>query len=247
MSASTVCLTFDDRFCSNWNAARRVFRTFGIRATFCVHGLQDATEDDITVLHALQSDGHEIACHSRTHPRLMPYLESHGVDAWFDNEVLADQAFHRQKGFPGNAFACPFHQSTPEVLSRCAEHFVVTRGAGPLRPRTEDLSIRIYQELPDDRTLANLGMLDVMHRAQGGWPWMIHALDAVASSGGTAVFTGHDIRADRSKAGFYMTLRQLDRLCRAIIRRGLNTQTLSEAAAELSAVKSSSLRTDGHR
>ncbi len=235
MSAPTVCLTFDDRFCQNWNDARGVFEACNIRATFCVHGLQEATDEELRILHDLQSDGHEIACHSQTHPRLASYLQAHGLDAWLKNEVLADQALHRQLGFPGTAFACPFHHITPEVSTACAALFTVTRGAGPLRPGTPDLSLRISKTLPSDRTLDNLGMLDMMHRAQGGWSWLGTTLDAVAEQGGTAVFAGHDIRAERSGAGFYLTRRQLTRLCQAISRRGLAAKTLSQAADLLTA------------
>ncbi|MEO1139359.1 MAG: polysaccharide deacetylase family protein [Pseudomonadota bacterium] len=222
----TLCLTFDDLFVDNWVAARPIFDDYDARVTFCISHLHTATPAQIDGLQLLQSDGHEIACHTRTHPKLRPYLETHGLGHWLKHEIDADIAEHRALGFPARSFACPFHASTPETRTALATRFEVIRAAGPRCLDRANPSTRIYKEIPASRCLDNLGFADIQHRAFPGWTRQHSLLDLIADTDGTAVFTGHDIRARKSGPGFYSTYRQLRRLLDAATTRNITLSHL---------------------
>lgn len=220
----TLCLTFDDLFVANWVAARPVFAEHDARVTFCVSHLHEATPAQLEGLHLLQSDGHEIACHTRTHPKLKPYLAAHGLDHWLEHEVDRAIADHRAAGFPARTFACPFHASTPETRTALATRFEIVRAAGPRSLDPADPASRIYTERPASRCLDTLGFADMQHKAFPGWPQQHTLLDHIAEIGGLAVFTGHDIRARKSGPGFYSTQAQIGRLLEAAITRGITVK-----------------------
>ncbi|MFN3209244.1 MAG: polysaccharide deacetylase family protein [Roseovarius sp.] len=220
----TLCLTFDDLFVANWVAARPVFADHDARVTFCVSHLHEATPEQLDGLHLLQSDGHEIACHSRTHPRLKPYLDAHGLDHWLEHEVDRALAEHRAAGFPARIFACPFHASTPETRTALATRFEIIRAAGPRSVDPANPARRIYSEIPASRCLDNLGFADMQHKAFPGWRRQHHLLDLIARTDGLAVFTGHDIRDRKTGPGFYSTTRQIGRLLQAATARGITVQ-----------------------
>lgn len=220
----TLCLTFDDLFVANWVAARPVFAEHDARVTFCVSHLHEATPAQLEGLHLLQSDGHEIACHTRTHPKLKPYLAAHGLDHWLEHEVDRAIAEHRAAGFPARTFACPFHASTPETRAALASRFEVIRAAGPRSLDPADPASRIYTERPASRCLDTLGFADMQHKAFPGWRRQHHLLDLIAQTGGLAAFTGHDIRTKKSGPGFYSTARQIGRLLEAATTRGITVK-----------------------
>lgn len=223
----TLCLTFDDLFVDHWIAACPIFDACDARVTFCVSHLHTATQAQIDGLHLLQDDGHEIAFHTRTHPKLRPYLDQHGLDHWVKHEIDAGIAEHRALGFPARSFACPFHASTPETRAALATRFEVIRAAGPRSLDHANPKTRIYQNLPASLCMDNLGFADMQHKAFPGWRWQTRLLDLIADTGGTAVFTGHDIRARKSGPGFYSTQRQLRRLLSEATARDIALKPLT--------------------
>ncbi len=230
--APGVCLTFDDLNVANWVAAQPVFRAAGARATFCVSGLHMATPDQIVGLHSLQAEGHEIGFHSRTHPKLAPYLACHGLDYWLEHEIDRGVAEHRAAGFPATSFAAPFHATTAETRAATAKRFEVTRARAPLRGAAE-LEARIYTRLGPDRAVDNIGFADMQHRGFQGWKWQETILDSIASVGDIGIFTGHDLRQKKSGPGYYSTHRQLRLLLQAVSQRGLQFYTLTGLARVL--------------
>lgn len=223
-----VALTFDDLFVRNWHAARPLFDEFGARVTFCVCKLHKARPRQIEKLRALQADGHEIACHSRTHPRLEPYLRRHGLAHWLEHEIDADIATHRALGFPAASFASPYHASTPETRAETARRFAVTRAAGPRSLHPGNLAARIYRRAGPDRAVDCLGFCDFRHSAFPGWERQMRLLDAIADLGGTGVFAGHDIREGEDGSHYYSTPGDLRRFLGAARDRGLGFVTLGE-------------------
>lgn len=226
MSRGAVALTFDDLNVDGWCAAMPLFAEFDARATFCVSGLHKATAEQLDGLYRLQGAGHEIACHSRTHPRLGPYLRKHGLARWVEEELDRCIDDHRAAGFPAKSFACPFHAFTPETLAACAKRFTTTRAAGPRSVRAETRENRIYTA-PAAR-VDNLGFCDLRHRAFPGWEWQGALLDMVAERQGIAAFTGHDIREEESGPGLYSTHGDLRRFLGEAVERGVGFVTLGE-------------------
>ena len=231
-----VCLTFDDLWVENWMAARHLFDEAGARVTFCVSGLHTATPGQIAGLHALQADGHEIGFHSRTHPKLAPYLARHGLDHWLEHEIDQGVADHRAAGFPATSFAAPFHATTAETRAATAKRFEITRAGAPIRGAAA-LGRRIYTRLGPERAVDNIGFADMQHRWFPGWRRQGAILEAIAAAGGIGVFTGHDFQPRKSGPGYYSTHRQLRRLLQAVSERGLQFYTLTGLASALGHVQ----------
>lgn len=225
-----LCLTFDDLFVESWLAARPVFDAAGARVTFCVCHIHQATDRQIAGLRTLQADGHEIAFHSRTHPRLGPYLRRHGLAHWLEHEIDAGIAEHRALGFPAESFASPFHAATPQTRAATAGRFAITRAGGPRGAKPGDLAARIYRRPGPDRTVDCIGFCDLSHRAFPGWDWQMNLLDRIAETGGAGVFAGHDIRPPGGGSHFYSTPADLGRFLAAAAGRGLRFLTLRELA-----------------
>lgn len=225
-----LCLTFDDLHVANWVAARPVLDEFGARVTFCVSHIHTADEAQIAGLRMLQDDGHEIAFHSRTHPRLVTYLAEYGLDGWLENEIDRGIYEHRALGFPATSFASPFHSSTAQTRVECARRFLVTRASGPLGARPESFEDRIYTNPKPDRSVDCVGFCDMQLGVFPGWEYQRILLDTIAEEGGTGVFAGHDIRENRDGKGYYSTWRQLRKLMGMAAERGIGYRTLSQIA-----------------
>ncbi len=224
--AATLSMTFDDHFVDNWTAARSVFDAYNARVTFCICRLHRLNEDQIRKLHQLQDEGHEIGYHTRSHPLLTTYLETHGLQSWCKQELDRGIAEHHAAGFPARSFASPHHLTTPQTRSETIKRFAVTRGSGPFNQPRPDVSRRIYTE---PRSIVhNLGSLDFQRKNHLGWDWTHYMLDQVKQHQGTAVFVGHDIRAKVDGQALYCTLDDLDRFLDAAAVRGIGFSRLSD-------------------
>jgi len=223
-----VCLTFDDLFVENWVNTRDVFAEFGVRATFCVCHLHIATPKQRSGLLQLQDDGHEIALHTRTHPRLMPYIEAHGVENWLHEEVEKGLAEHRAAGLTGQSFAFPHHVSTPETRNAVAPLFTSMRIGRPFWRNRGQFPSRVYTSPTLDGGYDNLGSIDFRHRKHRGLGFIGRMLDAISDQGGVGVFTGHDIRPVSDGDGFYATKDDIRALLSEVQRRNLRYYRLSE-------------------
>ena len=228
--APGVCLTFDDLFVENWCAALSIFESHQARATFCVTQLHSATADQIEGLRALQLHGHEIGFHSRTHPRLLPYLRQCGLENWLAKEIDAGVEEHRAAGFPATSFASPFHASTWETRRETGKRFEVIRAKGPHGMTADQLVRRIYKSPGRNSSVNNIGSIDFRHSSQGGWEWMQTILDALVKHRGVGIFTGHDIRNEATREGRYSTHSDMERLLGEIRDRGLRFYTLTNFA-----------------
>lgn len=224
-----VCLTFDDLYVDNWLAAAPIFAQYEARVTFCVARLHQASPAQLDGLRQLQDMGHEIGFHSRTHPKLRPYLARHGAEHWLTHEIDAGVAEHRAAGFPATSFASPYHASSRETRIGTGKRFEINRLDGPRGVGAGMLRERVYRRLGRHRSVHNVGSIDFAHPVQGGWDWLGQILDTVAEVQGIGVFTGHDIR-DGAGRGFYSRPEEIARLCKEVLARGLAFHTLTGAA-----------------
>src|SRR6056297_210681 len=155
-----LCLTFDDLFVASWLAARPVLREAGARVTFCVSHLHEATPAQLDGLRALRDEGHEIGFHSRTHPRLRPYLRARGLGRWLAEEIDAGVAEHRAAGFAATSFASPFHASTPATRAATGARFAVVRARGPRSAAPDAWPGRLYRAPGPDNCVDVIGSAD---------------------------------------------------------------------------------------
>lgn len=231
-----VCLTFDDLHTKNWCNAEPLLLSYGARATFCVTTLHTASESQIQDLRFLQSQGHEIAYHTRTHPRLTPYLQAHGVQHWVENELELGIAEHRKLGFPASSYAAAFHASKPATRRACASRFEICRTKGPRDLIPEQINNRVYKRPGRLNMVHCIGSLDFCSSRHSGVSDTMPILDAIVRQKGVGIFCGHDIQRDGTE-GLFSTQDQLEEFLKNARRLGLRFYTLTEFA-RLSAVAS---------
>ncbi|MEO0566131.1 MAG: polysaccharide deacetylase family protein [Pseudomonadota bacterium] len=226
-----LCLTYDDLYVTNWVAARHIFQEFDACVTFCISHMHTANDEQIKGLHLLQDDGHEIAYHTRTHPKFGKYLRTHGLEDWLENEIDKGIEEHRALGFPAKSFASPFHSSSKESRAACVERFEVIRANGPRGVNSKNATRRIYNQTKRHKTVNCLGFADMQKSGSPSWERQTQLLDLLVEHEGAGVFAGHNIRATKRKGpGMYSSHRQLHRILRLASDRGIKFITLSEFA-----------------
>lgn len=231
-----LCLTLDDRFVDHWLAAAPLLAEYGARVTFCVHALHQASPQEKAGLHRLRDDGHEIACHSRTHARIVPYLKQKGLTAYLQDEVDPALKDHREAGFGAQSWASPFHACPPRLRRALAQRVRVIRARGPAGEDWSDAQLRARIVLRPGplNDVDALGSFDTRLKARHNWDHTARLLDLMAVTDGHAVFCGHDIRPPGSETdapGYYATLADLDQLLGMAQDRGITSGTLSGIAA----------------
>ena len=221
-----LCLTFDDRVVENWLNARSLFKEKNAKVTFCICKLHEMKSDQIAGLHTLQDDGHEIAFHSRTHPRLTQYLARHGLSHWIKDEVDRGIIEHRIAGFPAKSFAAPFHATTPELLTAMTQRFAVSRAAGPAVKTERYIPRRIARD--GSNVVHNVATLDFALNPEHNWQSTSDFFKRASQMTGTATFTGHDIKPEFEGKGLYSTQKDIEMFLSLAVENGLGFRTLSQ-------------------
>ncbi len=125
-----IVLSFDDKKnIFSWNESREFLQEKNIIATFYVDHWDKLTSEEINILKALDSDGHEIGVHTMNHSSYFRHLENNGTpQAYLTNEVLPSKEFAQSLGFEISSFAYPFGHRDSIIDSLILEHFVNVRG-----------------------------------------------------------------------------------------------------------------------
>jgi peptidoglycan/xylan/chitin deacetylase (PgdA/CDA1 family) len=111
-----VTLVFDDGLTSQYNNARSILTSAGIKATFAIitQGVRDINGDKAAMtwaqIHTIENDGNEIASHSRTHPDLST-LSASAAQA----EIQGSMSDLIAKGFSPKTFVYPVGGENPAV------------------------------------------------------------------------------------------------------------------------------------
>jgi peptidoglycan-N-acetylglucosamine deacetylase len=124
-----IVLTFDDDAIDGWRAADSVLTPFRWKATFCVSGFPSLDTGRVATLLALQSGGHEIACHGTVHLDAEKYLTAHPFSAYLDTEIFPALSRMTAAGFRVSSFAYPFGSRTHASDSGLLRYFSMLRGS----------------------------------------------------------------------------------------------------------------------
>lgn len=115
-----ISLTFDDGWKSAITAARPLLYRYNLPATFYIisERLHDKFPEymDKKDLHLLNSDGHEIGVHTRSHKHL-PDLSDQEI--W--NEIVNGREDLKNLGFSPRTFAYPFGEWNPYIVKQVRE------------------------------------------------------------------------------------------------------------------------------
>jgi polysaccharide deacetylase len=122
-----LVLSFDDEWVDAWFAGRDVFQRHGARVTFFIAYYPHYTDQMKAELHTLAGDGHDVEAHSITHARAPEYVESRGLRAYLDEDVLPSITLLENDGYPVTTFAYPFGSRTGETDHAILEHVTLLR------------------------------------------------------------------------------------------------------------------------
>jgi peptidoglycan-N-acetylglucosamine deacetylase len=115
-----IIFTFDDQAVSSWYKHRELFKKYDIKATFFVNRPQQLSQQQIDELKALQSDGHEIACHGLNHIDARIYPGSASSFYW--EEVEPAMKIFDSLGFRIVSFAYAFGLAPDSVDAYLLSH-----------------------------------------------------------------------------------------------------------------------------
>ena len=103
-------LTFDDLFIDGWYSMRDTFLKYDVKSTFFLSYFDSLSAEEITKLKTLESDGHEIACHTLNHKGVgKDYnYDSSRINTYISEEIIPALNNMKDAGFNPVSFAYPY-------------------------------------------------------------------------------------------------------------------------------------------
>ena len=136
-----IAFTFDDSAIDEWYAHRALFQKYDIHATFFITRPHLLDSNQINKLKILESDGHEIACHSYKHKNATDFQSP---EEYINEEIEPALQKLQDIGFHPVSFAYPFGISTPALDSVLLNYFKIIRKA---TYNIQDTTIDQYSEI----------------------------------------------------------------------------------------------------
>jgi len=215
-----VSLSFDDFPKSAAEAGWTILSDFGVKATyyFCadfagrtVDGVRQYDTEDLARLHAL---GHEIGCHTASHP-VVPTLRP----AELDLELERNAAFLREAGVatPMRTFAYPYGRVGPRTKRHLAGRFKACRSVYP-RTHRAGVDLALLRCLSLEPHILAARPLD-------GW------LDDVVREKSWLILLTHDV--DERPSAYGIRPDELVDVLRGVCARGIEVATIADTVDEL--------------
>jgi peptidoglycan/xylan/chitin deacetylase (PgdA/CDA1 family) len=208
LKAPVASITFDDFPRSALTEGGRLLKERGVRGTYYVAGaMRDAQENGRECfrtgdLEILAAEGHEIGCHTFTHPHLAMHTK-----AFWDEEMASNRAFLEEE-LPGrtySTFAYPYGETSLRAKLYFGARFAACRGI----------------ERGVNHDVLDLSQLKAVGIEARSWREDVvrAAVDAAVARNGWVIFYTHDISDDPTPYGARpgMLAFVLDRLAEARI------------------------------
>ena len=103
-------LTFDDLFTDGWYSMRDTFLKYNVKATFFISYFDTLSAEEITKFKTLESDGHEIACHTLNHRGVGKDFnyDPTKINTYLSEEIIPALNAMKNVGFNPVSFAYPY-------------------------------------------------------------------------------------------------------------------------------------------
>lgn len=207
-----ICLTFDDCDVKGWTAAIPLFAEYEAHALFSFSG--NITAEVIDCMKALVVAGHSLGLHTVHHANAPEYMEAHGVQAYFDDEVAPQLTVCRAAGVEIGSFAFPnnrFNDAALELLSPYFHHFRAgcgTLGENAMFVKMKDLTV-------EHRVMRGGGLGEYYHTQTAN---VLAAIDRAVDCDECVTFFSHGISAGAK--GVNMPLELLTAILEHAKKRG---------------------------
>jgi peptidoglycan/xylan/chitin deacetylase (PgdA/CDA1 family) len=114
----------------DWYSARDLLNRYGAKATFFINNFDQIPPEALPMVAALQSDGHEIACHGYRHIDAVAYVNGHSPEEYVNVEILPAINIMNNYGYYPTSFAYPGGSRDSTTDAILLGHFKVLRGVG---------------------------------------------------------------------------------------------------------------------
>jgi len=112
-----LAISFDDHFIDEWYQLRPLFRKYDAKVTFFITCGDSLTNDEISKLKDLRSDGHEIGFHGTLHGVSTMMIENLGPQKYKEAELSPGMKFMKKAGFNPTSYAHPGGNRNKQVDS----------------------------------------------------------------------------------------------------------------------------------
>ena len=182
-----ICFTFDDCDVKGWTAAIPLFAEYGAHALFSFSG--NIGDDVIKCMKDLEKAGHSIGLHSVHHANAPEYMEAHGVQAYYDDEVAPQLEACLAAGIRPRSFAFPNNRFNEAVLKLLSPYFRYFR-AGCGNVGEEAMFLKTSDLPPKDHVMRGGGLGEYYHTKTED---VLSAIDRAAERDECLTFFSHGI------------------------------------------------------
>lgn len=155
-------LTFDDNYVEEWYTLSMLLNENNVTATFFVSNFNSLSEDKVSLLRTLNSEGFEIGAHSFSHKDPLQYLTQHTVNEYVTEEILQEIDNMSEEGFSPASFAYPYGNNVDSLDASLLQYFTLLRDVAeiqrqPLTKKINEID-EIYYSFDGSRIIQALGI-----------------------------------------------------------------------------------------
>jgi len=184
-----ICLSFDDRTIDEWYQMRPLLNQYNAKVTFFVTQFDSLTQEEISKLWILKSEGHEIGSHGAMHVLAEHYIKENSYSKYMRLEIDSSINSMRNANFEPVSFAYPYGASywfTDYLIGR---KFEIIRNVYALKT-DEDITLAndIYISPHKNKIVWALGIDVANHLSKEK---ITHALNRTSEAKKVLMLYGH--------------------------------------------------------
>lgn len=212
-----IVIGFDDNYIDEWYKIKDTLKYYGVKCTFFVSGFSMLNKRQVQELKNLQLEGHEIACHSKTHADAESYSNKFGIDKYIENEITPEIESMTKAGIHPVSFAYPNGSRNMKLDRALQDYFKIIRGI-TLYPRPQ------FKQFP---VVNGLGIDDNFFSID----YIFKELEHDYNKGQFVVLFGHT-PTEKPFAGprFYTSIDRLVKIIKKAKSLGFSFRKISELA-----------------
>ncbi|MCF0042318.1 polysaccharide deacetylase family protein [Dyadobacter fanqingshengii] len=230
-----IAISFDDHFINEWFALRPLFKKYNAKVTFFVTCPDSLTQDEISKLRTLQSEGHEIGFHGTIHGKSTELIAA-GPEKYKEIELTPGLLNMANAGFKPTSYAHPGGDHNNQVDSvLLASGFKILRDVAISRRKI--MGFQMYALAPrlmpwiyysfDQEHIVDALLIDEDTGLTE--PEMIEALEKAKSDNKALMLFGHEPLYGKPQNGEYgFSVPFLEKILKEADRQQLKFYTMSE-------------------
>ncbi|MGE5683033.1 MAG: polysaccharide deacetylase family protein [Bacillota bacterium] len=127
-SAVPIAITWDDNYVDEWYNLKDTLRYYDVKCTFFVCSFTNLTKRQVEKLKVLESEGHEIGCHSKSHSDAELFVNKYGIEKYIHDEIRPEIDAMVKSGLHPISFSYPFGGRSAKLDLELQNYFTTIRG-----------------------------------------------------------------------------------------------------------------------